>query len=236
MFTIAEVKKIAEIGNEPFTTADAVGYEESCLSGQSGAEVKRVSSNSLEVKILSLTEKKNNLQSKSEEQQSMLAIKDSRIAELEISLTGEKFDKEESTCPTGFLDKNFNNVESELETLFRQKVEAEIEYLTITKTMQNLKAASACMLMEKQETVSGNKVQVPNNLEEAHSEGSRLKTRADEVDKYCGGILQVEESFTIQRRVFKLTFFLFFQFMWLILAILLVMCPFSSDYGVIIPT
>lgn len=85
-----------------------------------------------------------------------------------------------------------------LESLFEQKIEAEINYLTIKTTMQNLEVASA--LAEKQETLSGSEVQNPNKLEVAGNEDSITKNRTDESGKYRGEILGVEETFRFQGR------------------------------------
>lgn len=213
---LAEIKRFGEIGNGSLspddddltncssTAADIsavdLGFNESCLSGQSSIEVKQISPSSLELQVLNLTENINILKNKSEELQGMLALKDSRIAELEITLTSDKFPKEESIFTKGLLDENFKEVESELESLFRQKV----EYLVIEKMVEDLKVASAFKLLETQETMSGSQMQVEEN-------------RADKLEKICDDSLGVEETFMVQRRLCKQTFCLFLQFMLLIL-------------------
>ncbi|KAK7259861.1 hypothetical protein RIF29_25476 [Crotalaria pallida] len=193
------------------------GVHNSCVSGRSVAEeIKPTASSSLEFQVLSLTQNINILENKLEELQGMLARKDSKIAELE----------------------NFKEVESELEGLFRQKIEAEIEYLATTKAMKNFKVGAdfQLTLLEEQEKLSENQAQVLNKVIEAESKASVLKKKAEELEKHSDDSKVVEESFELQGRVCKVTFCLFVQFMLLILFLWLFMSQLSPDSGVVVPT
>ncbi|XP_061339390.1 WPP domain-interacting protein 2-like [Gastrolobium bilobum] len=248
-----EVQKFREIGIEVVSlddnscsTASAginavdLGLNMSCLSGQSGEEeFKQTASSSLELQVLSLTRSVNILESKLEELQGIHTLKDSRIAELETALSSGKFPKEESASTIdGSLEEKCKEVESELEGFFRQKIEAEIECLAITKVMQNLKVGAGFQLtlLEEQEKLSENQAQVLDKLVEAESKASVLKDKAEELEKYCGDSLVVEESFVLQKRVFKVTFCLFVQFMLLILFFWLFVSQLSLNSGVVVPT
>ena len=226
MCALAEIKKFGEIGNKPLSTCG--------LSGVQG--IKQIASSFLELQVLSLTENVNILESKSEELDAMLALKDSRIAELETVLSGGKFLKEKSAFTIGLSEENFEEVKSELESLFRQKIEAEVEYLAIVKIKQNLKAASAFMSLGKHETLSGNQVLVPNKLGEAGDSDPMLKNQADRLEKYCGDILGAEETFMIQKRVCKLTFCLLLQFTLLILVFWLLVSQLLPNSRLFVPT
>lgn len=228
--SLAEINKFGEIGNGSLSPDDDdltncssaaadLGFHESCLSGQSSVEVKQISPSSLELQILSLTENIKILKSKSEELQGMLALKESRIAELEIAFTGDKSPKEESTFTKGLLDENFKEVESELESLYRQKV----EYLVIEKMVQDLKVALALKLLEKQETMVGNQVRVDEN-------------RADKLEKFYDDSLGVEETFMVQKRLCKQTFCLFLQFMLLMLILVFWFAQSVPNSRVVVPT
>ncbi|KAE9593972.1 hypothetical protein Lal_00031611 [Lupinus albus] len=179
MPTIAEILKFREIGIEVVSPYDDslydLGLYNSCISGQSGAEeVKQSASSSLEFQASSMTQNVNILENKVDELQGMLALKDSWIYELE-------------KC---------NEVESELEGLFRQKIEAEVEYLAITMVMKNLKVGAAfeVTFLEEQEQLSENRAQVLNKVIEAESKASVLKNKAEELDKYCDDSKVVEKS------------------------------------------
>ncbi|KAJ1416974.1 putative WPP domain-interacting protein 2-like [Sesbania bispinosa] len=218
--TLAEVQKFREIGIEVVSpdddsancssasagvTAVDLGLHKSFLSGHSGAEeVKQTASSSLELKLLSLTQNINILESKLEELQGMLALKDSRIAELETTLSSGKFPKEESASTIGLSEEKCKEEESELEGLFRQRIEAEVEFLAITKVMQNLKAGADFQrtLLEEQEKLSENQAQVLNKVVDAESKASVLKNKAEELEKYYGDSLVLEESFVLQKRMF----------------------------------
>lgn len=215
-------------------TAVDLGLHKSFLSSHSSAdETDQAASSSLEFQISSLKQHVNLLESKLEELQGVLATKDSRIVELETALTTGKFPKEESANTLGYKE-----VEYEIEDLFRQKVEAEVEYLAIAKVMQNLKVGADLQftLLEEQEKLSENQAQVLNKIIDAESKASVLKNKAEELEKYCGDSLVIEESFLLQKRVCKVSFYLFLQFMMLILFFWFLLSQLSQNSGVVVPT
>lgn len=215
-------------------TAVDLGLHKSFLSSHSSAdETNQAASSSLEFQISSLKQHVNLLESKLEELQSVLASKDSRIVELETALSSGKFPKEESANALGYKE-----VEYEIEDLFRQKVEAEVEYLAIAKVMQNLKVGADLQftLLEEQEKLSENQAQVLNKIIDAESKASVLKNKAEELEKYCGDSLVIEESFLLQKRVCKVSFYLFLQFMMLILFFWFLLSQLSQNSGVVVPT
>lgn len=215
-------------------TAVDLGLHKSFLSSHSSAdETNQAASSSLEFQISSLKQHVNLLESKLEELQGVLASKDSRIVELETALSSGKFPKEESANTLGYKE-----VEYEIEDLFRQKVEAEVEYLAIAKVMQNLKVGADLQftLLEEQEKLSENQAQVLNKIIDAESKASVLKNKAEELEKYCGDSLVIEESFLLQKRVCKVSFYLFLQFMMLILFFWFLVSQLSQNSGVVVPT
>ncbi|AES68526.1 WPP domain-interacting protein 1 [Medicago truncatula] len=215
-------------------TAVDLGFHKSFLSSHSSAdETNQSASSSLEFQISSLKQHVNLLESKLGELQGVLSSKDSRIVELETALSSGKFPKEESANTLGYKE-----VEYEIEDLFRQKVEAEVEYLAIAKVMQNLKVGADLQftLLEEQEKLSENQAQVLNKIIDAESKASVLKNKAEELEKYCGDSLVIEESFLLQKRVCKVSFYLFLQFMMLILFFCFLVSQLSQNSGVVVPT
>lgn len=214
-------------------TAVDLGFHKSFLSSHSSAdETNQSASSSLEFQISSLKQHVNLLESKLGELQGVLSSKDSRIVELETALSSGKFPKEESANTLGYKE-----VEYEIEDLFRQKVEAEVEYLAIAKVMQNLKVGADLQftLLEEQEKLSENQAQVLNKIIDAESKASVLKNKAEELEKYCGDSLVIEESFLLQKRVCKVSFYLFLQFMMLILFFCFLVSQLSQNSGVVVP-
>lgn len=221
-----EIEKFKEIGNETSSHDDdgstkcrseAAGpsavdldFHDSCSSGHSD---EQNSSSSRELQIASLTEKIDILENKLYRLKSELEQRDGRILILEYDL----YTKEESTSTIG---EKCKELESELESLFLQKVEAEVKYLTIKKMMKSLKVAST--FTEKQETMSGNKMQNPNKREVA--------------GKYRGKVLGAEETFMIQRRLCNLTYCFFLQFMLLILVLWLIVSNSVPNSREFVPT
>jgi hypothetical protein len=161
------------------------------------------------------------LESKLEELQGVIAIKNSRIAELETTFTGGEFAEEESACNIGFKE-----LKSELESFFQQKIETEIKYLTIKKMMQNLKVASA--LAEKQKPMSGSEVQIPK-LEEAGNEDPIMKNITDE--ELVHQVMRI-------RRLKKLAFGILIIFLCLILVLQVIVWELmpNSEVVVVVPT
>ncbi|MED6109435.1 hypothetical protein PIB30_033513 [Stylosanthes scabra] len=217
------------------TTPIDAGLHKPCLSGQSGAaEAKQTATGSLELKVLSLTQNVNILESKLEGLQGMLALKDTRIAELESALNSSRSPKEQSASTIGFSEeKRREEEECKLEGLFQQKIEAQVEYLTIKKAIQNLKTKVDCE-RTLQEKLSENQAQVLNEVVEAEKRASVLKKKAEELEK--GDSLVVDESFVLQKRVCKVTFCLFLQFMLLVLFFWVFVSQLSFSSEVIVPT
>jgi chromosome segregation ATPase len=237
--SLAEIDKFLLIGNGSFlpdgddsasyrsedAEANAVDlrFHDSCSCNSSG---KQISSSSVEHQVVSLTEKIKKLESKLEELQGVIAIKNSRIAELETTFTGGEFAEEESACNIGFLDEKFKELKSELERFFQQKIETEIKYLTIKKMMQNLKVASA--LAEKQKPMSGSEVQIPK-LEEAGNEDPIMKNITDE--ELVHQVMRI-------RRLKKLAFGILIIFLCLILVLQVIVWELmpNSEVVVVVPT
>ncbi|CAL0310969.1 unnamed protein product [Lupinus luteus] len=221
-----EVLKFREIGVEVVSPDDDsaagiaavdVGLHNSCLSGQYGAEeAKQTASSSMEIQVSSVKQNISILETKLEELQGMLALKDSRIAELE----------------------KYKEVEYELEGLFRQKIEAEVEYLAITKVIKNLKVGAdfQLKLLEKQEKLSENQAEVLNKVIETENKASVLKKKAEELEKYSDDTEIVKKSLELQKGVCKVTFYLFLQVMLLIFFVWLFMSQLSLNSGVVVPT
>ncbi|CAL0308455.1 unnamed protein product [Lupinus luteus] len=190
------------------------GFHNSCLSGQASAD--KTASSSSEFQALSLTQNVNILENKLEELQGLLVLKDSRIAELE-------------KC---------KEVKSELEGLFRQKIEAEVEYLAIMKAMKNLKVGAdyQLTLLEEQEKLSENQAQVLNRVAEAESRASALKKKTEELEKYSDESKIVKNPFELQKGVCMVTLYFLVKLMFLILFFLLFMSQSSLNSGVDVPT
>lgn len=233
----AEVQKFGEIGKEPLSPGDNSvngsgipadlsssdpGINESNLSDHLGYEkIGQTSSKSLEAQVLGLKQSVKLLESKLDESRAMLEVKESRVAELEDMINISKSPKEESGSTIDLEEEKYRELETELEGLFRQMIEAQVEYIAIKRTTQRLKFAAGgqIALLDEQEEVAGEQAQMLNKLGEAEIRAAKLKERAEELGKYGGDIVATEEVFTMQKRFCKITSCLFIQMILLGLAV-----------------
>ncbi|KAJ0101596.1 hypothetical protein Patl1_03672 [Pistacia atlantica] len=198
-----EVQKFGEIGKD----ADATSLHNKSFKGSSkpadstftdpeihgpnssaqlGSENIRESATSLfEMQVLSLTQKVEYLERKLEEARAMLEVKDARVAELETTVNSSKPLREESGSTIDLQPEKCREMETELEGLFRQKIEAEIEYLALTRTIEKVKIAASdpITLFEEQETLVKEQTQMLNKLGEAESKAAVLKKQAEKLGK-----------------------------------------------------
>ncbi|KAJ9187133.1 hypothetical protein P3X46_002625 [Hevea brasiliensis] len=237
----SEVRKFEEIGKISSVPLDSTsadrGIHESSSSDQFDSEKIRRSS-SLESQVLSLTENIKYFETKLEEANTMLNVKESRIVELENTLISGKSPTEESGNTMELQHEKSREIETELEGLFKQKIEAEVEYLTLSMMVQKLRVAASdqLTLFEQQEALSGEQAQMLNKLGEAERKASMLKKQAEEVEKYCSDILGTEEVLKMQRRVCKVTSCFFIQLSLLMLVFWLLVLQMSPHSGAVVPT
>lgn len=224
-------------------TADMTALDprlrESYISDQSAAVgTEPTYSNPLELVVLTLTQDVNVLERKLSDLQGILVLKDTRINELETSLKGSHELPEEESGSAVRLSAEKFRVESELESFFRQKIETEIECLVIAEMTQNFKVWEPVQhnVLEELKTSSKRKAQVLNKLEIAESKAAALKNKADELGNYYGDVLGIEETFTMQRRICKVTLCFFVQFMLLIMVFWFFVSQLLPSSVVVIPT
>jgi hypothetical protein len=252
--TLAEVQKFREIRNEPtsppdsstkgssipadFTTTDPENYIPSSSDQLGSEKIRQTALTSLEAQVLSLTKNVKIFESKLEEARAMLEAKDSRIAELEAAINSSKSPREESGSTIGLQEEKCREIETELEGLFMQKIEAEVEHLAIKKTIQKMKVAAGDQLtiLEEQKALAVEQAQVLNKLGEAESKATMLKKQTKEIEKCCGEIIGAEEVLKMQGRMYKVTWCFWGQFILLATVCWLFFLPFSPRSGVVVPT
>lgn len=248
-----EVQKFGEIGKEPLSSGDNSvngsgipadlsssdpGISESNLSDHLDYEkIGQTSSKSLEVQVLGLKQSVKLLESQLDESRAMLEVKESKVAELEDMINISKSPKEESGSTIDLEEEKYRELETELEGVFRQMIEAQVEYIAIKRTTQRLKFAAGgqIALLNEQEEVAGEQAQMLNKLGEAEIRAAKLKERAEELGKYGGDIVATEEVFTMQKRFCKITSCLFIQMILLGLAVWFFTSQ-TPHQGVAVPT
>lgn len=234
IISFPEIKKLGEIGKDEIPSSSVINDAEasnfsydnlethkSSSSSQMGSG--KAASSSFEATVLGLTGKVKFLENRLEETMATLKSKESRVAELESSMNNTK--------PR---DEKVTEIEDEFERFFRQRLEAEIEYLAISRAIEKLKCGS--IVIDDQKNLADEQVQMMNRLREAESKATTLKKRAEGLEKYCGDVMETEEILTTRGEVFKVSSCAFLQLILLILVLWLLVLQMPSPTGLVVPT
>lgn len=247
MCPLVEVQKLGEIGKDAVllhdnsfkgssvpadsTSTDPI-HGPSSSDKLSSDKIGEGASSFLEMQVLSLTQNVKHLESKLEEARALLEVKEMKVSELEATLNNSKPLKEESGSTIELQPEQSREMETELEGLFRQKIEAEIEYLALMRTVEKLRVASG----DELETLAEEQAQMLDKLGEAENKAEVLKKQAEELEKYCGDIWGTEIVLKMQKRVCKVTSCFIIQFILLVLVFWLFILQLSPHSGVVVPT
>ncbi|KAJ6800394.1 WPP domain-interacting protein 2 [Iris pallida] len=224
-----EIQKIGEIGKE--ATVDG-------LDGQfEDTEVSN--SPAFDANLLELSREVECLQHKLEATVATAKSKESKVLELEAIINRIQSPKEEACSISPLLlNEMHQKLESELESLLKKKIEAEIEYLIITRTTQSWKLLTEdqIALLEEQKSLAGDQAQMTLKLKEAECKALKVKDRADELGAYCNVLLQTENTLKLKNKVCKFSLCFFLQLLLLCIAFglfLIQLLPQSND---VVPT
>lgn len=243
-----EVGKLREIGKDDNSfegssvPADSI-FTDPQIHGLSSSNKFRSEKNgesasgSLEM-LVSLKQNVQHLEAKLGEMRTLLEVKELRVAELEATLNSIKPGKEESGSTIDLQPELCREMETEFECLFRQKIEAEVEYLTLMRTIDKVRAADGgrVTLIEEQEALALEQAQMLNKLEETECKAAVLEKQAEELGKYSRHVLGEEVVLKMQNRVCKVTTCFVIQFILLAVVFWLFVLRLSSHSGFIVPT
>lgn len=152
-----------------------------------------------------------------EETSSMLKVKESHIRELESTTNQDKH--------------SLGGTETLVEDIFRERIEAEIEYLIYSRSIDSLN--SQMKLVGEQESLAEEQAhETLNKLEQVETKAANLTNRAQDLQNEC-----IETNGTIKKRACKITSYFLIQLVLLLTAVSLFMSqllPESED--VVVPT
>ncbi|XP_021288538.1 WPP domain-interacting protein 2-like [Herrania umbratica] len=249
-----EVQKLGEIGKErtslhddsvninsvpvDSTFSDHEIHETSSSDQLASEKIRESTSGSVETQVFTLTQKVKYLESKLEEARAVLQVKESRILELETNANSSRSPKGDSGSNAELQQDKYREIESYLEGLFQQKIEAEIEFLALTMALQKLRISlgNQVTLLEEPTSFAGKQAQMLNKLREAENKAAMLKKQAEELEKYCGDVVGIEEVLKMQRRICKVTSCFFTQLVLLALVFWFIVLQLSPHSGVVVPT
>ncbi|XP_058218999.1 WPP domain-interacting protein 2-like [Rhododendron vialii] len=200
-----------------FASLDQKIYKTSSSDMLHPGEITQNSSHFLGKQVKSLKQNVGHLESKIEEANALLKVKDAKVIELECAVKSNESPKEEKRS-TIESRKEYIEMEAELEDLFKQKIEAEVEYLAISRTIPKVRVAAA-------DHIAMLPPQIFNELGDAESKSERLKREAE-----------TDQVLKLQKRVCKVTSFFFVQFMLLFIVFLLFLLQLSPHYVGVVPT
>lgn len=172
--------------------------------------------------IVTLVNTVEQLEIKLEETKSMLEVKESHIRELESTTNQNK----RSWGGSG------NVSETVVEDIFRQKIEAEIEYLIYSRSVDNLN--HQMKLVETKVSLAEEQAyETLNSLDKVQTKAASLRNRAKDLQNEC-----IETTGSIKKRACKITSCFLIQLVLLLMVVMVFMSqlvPESSDI-VIVPT
>ncbi|KAH1083788.1 hypothetical protein J1N35_023549 [Gossypium stocksii] len=249
----SELYKFGEIGKENASQDEDLvsmknDHVDSTFADQETSPSDRLASEkmrgstlgSLETQLFTLTHKVKYLESKLEEARAVLQARDSKISELETRINVSRSRKEEPGSTAGLWQEKYREMEFDLEGLFQQRMEAEIEFLTLTRAVQKLKVSVGThqlKVSEDQTPFTGEQAWMSNKVGEAENTAAATPMiQAKQLEKSYGDTLGTNNVLMIQRRVFKVTLCFFTQLVLLILVFMWVVLQLSSHSGMVVPT
>ncbi|KAK4752694.1 hypothetical protein SAY87_021492 [Trapa incisa] len=212
-----ELQKFADIGKEPLSHLSENGCSLHC-DRLDLEQNSRTPLGILEMQVLTLTENIKNLESKLEEARTTLKVKEAQISEFEAALS-------QSQLPKG--EPGSDKDELELESLFRQKIEAEIEYLIMTRKVQTLR-------IEEQQSLVDVQSRMRSNLQKMEAETAMLKKQADNLSFV--GIRRMDKVLRFQNSTCKASFYLMLQLLLLLVVSWLFILRLSLESAFPAPT
>uniref|UniRef100_A0A5B7B147 Putative WPP domain interacting protein 1 n=1 Tax=Davidia involucrata TaxID=16924 RepID=A0A5B7B147_DAVIN len=248
-----EVQKLKEIGKErillfddstqgsslasEFISVDPNILEASSLDQFHSGEIRQNSSDFFETQVISFEHNVKLLESKLEEARATLKAKEAKVIELEATLESNKSLKEEMRSTIELQQKNHREMEAELEGFFKQKIEAEVEYLAISRTIQKLRVAAVdqITIFEEQKTLALEQAQMLNKLGDVESKAAMLEKQAEKLETNRGDVVETTEVLKLQKRVCKITSLFFIQLI-LLCVVLLFVLQLSPHYAGVVPT
>ena len=201
-------------------------------------ETEVSSSPTLEARLLGLNQKIEHLQYKLEEASVTLKAKELKVVELEDIINRTQSQKKERSGTYVPIHEEMHGLKFELEELLKKKIQAEVEFLVITRTTQSWKmlAEDQIALLAEQKSLAGDQEQMVLKLWGAEDKAIKLKKQAEELVSHCKELLGTEKVLKLQNKFCKFSFFCFIQLLLLCVAFglfLIRLMPPSHD---IVPT
>lgn len=135
-------------------------------------------------------------------------------------------------------EATINSMESAHDSLFKQKVEAEVEYLVITRSNKDLSVLvkDQIKLLMEQKSVASKQAQSLGMMTDVENKAIILQEQAEQLDALHKEMEGSENILKMQRRVVKFTKCLFMQLILLVLVFGLFILQLLPKSAVVVPT
>ncbi|CAL1365788.1 unnamed protein product [Linum trigynum] len=166
--------------------------------------------------VAMLSENVKHLESRLKEALTMLCAKEARVAELEDTLQRGRSESQQTST-----------TETEIEAMFKQKLEAEVQCLALTKTLEHSTPG-------EMEARIGEQEQMVLKLRQVESKAEEVKRGVEELEKYSEEVLGAEkEASEIRQGLCKAASCFSIQLMLLILVVFFVISQLSPNAAVV---
>ncbi|KAL5981295.1 hypothetical protein ACLOJK_015350 [Asimina triloba] len=194
-----EVKEFGEIGKESISALNGFSHGAGASEHVLFEEREESDSPPSEPQMIKLTHKVNHLEHKLAVTSVALKAKESEVLALESILN-------KIQLPGCIQDQTvLQEQEVELDSLFKRRIEAEVEYLIMTRTTQKLKvtAEDQISLYEDQKSLVVEQEEMLLKLKEAENRATMLRMQTDELEASCKKLLETTEILRMQSDVCK---------------------------------
>lgn len=224
-----ELHKFQELGKESISLLHGGAESSSCIhsghdqAGEATSSRWFRSENTgekrltrLDSEVLNLLKNVEHLEFKLEETKRILDVKESQIRELESTIS---------------VSERGTEMDVGMDDIFQQKIEAEIGYLTFSRSVENLKRK--IKLIEEEKALAEEAHETLSKLEEARTKAENLKNQARDLQNHCVDITEIQEVKSFKKRVVKTTSCLLLQ---LGLLFVLFNIQFMPESETVVPT
>ncbi|KAL0407055.1 UNVERIFIED_CONTAM: WPP domain-interacting protein 1 [Sesamum latifolium] len=130
------------------------------------------------------------------------------------------------------------DVETELEYLFMQKIEAEVEHLAISTTVQKLKLAAVdqITILKEQKALASDQTQILDKLGNMGNKAATHKKASEKLEKFCDDVASADETLRLRKKVRKYTSYFLVQLLTLLVIVGVFLLQSPSNYGGVVPT
>lgn len=199
---------------------------------------------SWKMELNKLNEKLKSLQEELEAANKRMLFEHMKVEELESQFQNQPIKLKEVERPPEatanelqLLQEKCREMELELEEQYKEKMQAEIEFLILTGSAQNdiaLVENEASILQEQKRLVVG-QLQTALKLKETEGRALSLKDHLVQLENSSAGLLEMEEVLELHNKVWGFSVFSFIQFILLCLAILFMFAQ-SPHASNLVPT